>query len=66
MAASPPNRERRLAAAEPEPPPPDGLGALPVEVLDNILGRLHIYEVVRTSSLSRAWRRRWESLPTST
>uniref|UniRef100_A0A0E0AWB9 F-box domain-containing protein n=1 Tax=Oryza glumipatula TaxID=40148 RepID=A0A0E0AWB9_9ORYZ len=64
MASSPPNRKRRLAAAEPEPPPPDGLGALPVEVLDNILGRLHIYEVVRTSSLSRAWRRRWESLPT--
>uniref|UniRef100_A0A0D3H147 Uncharacterized protein n=1 Tax=Oryza barthii TaxID=65489 RepID=A0A0D3H147_9ORYZ len=45
MAASPPNRKRRLAAAEPEPPPPDGLGALPVEVFDNILGRLHIYEV---------------------
>nr|BAD09965.1 F-box protein family-like protein [Oryza sativa Japonica Group] len=68
MAASPPNRKRRLAAAEaeaePELSPPDALGALPVEVLDNILGRLHIYDVVRTSALSRAWRRRWESLPT--
>uniref|UniRef100_A0A0E0EM70 F-box domain-containing protein n=1 Tax=Oryza meridionalis TaxID=40149 RepID=A0A0E0EM70_9ORYZ len=64
MAASPPNRKRRLATAETEPEsPPDGLGALPVEVLNNILGRLHIYDVVRTSSLSRAWRRRWESLP---
>uniref|UniRef100_A0A0D3H143 F-box domain-containing protein n=1 Tax=Oryza barthii TaxID=65489 RepID=A0A0D3H143_9ORYZ len=68
MAASPPNRKWRLAAAEaeaePELSPPDALGALPVEVLDNILGRLHIYDVVRTSALSRAWRRRWESLPT--
>ncbi|KAK3121896.1 hypothetical protein QOZ80_8BG0662520 [Eleusine coracana subsp. coracana] len=35
-----------------------------LEVLDNIFSRLHIYDVVRTSALSRAWRRRWESLPT--
>uniref|UniRef100_A0A0D9X8N4 F-box domain-containing protein n=1 Tax=Leersia perrieri TaxID=77586 RepID=A0A0D9X8N4_9ORYZ len=63
LAMAPPStRKRRFAAAEQEPPP-DALGALPVEVLDDILGRLHIYEVVRTSALSRAWRRRWESLP---
>ncbi|KAL5221599.1 hypothetical protein ABZP36_026312 [Zizania latifolia] len=45
-------------------PPPDALGSLPLDVLDNILSRLHIHEVVRTSALSRAWRRRWEALPT--
>uniref|UniRef100_A0A0E0ID04 F-box domain-containing protein n=1 Tax=Oryza nivara TaxID=4536 RepID=A0A0E0ID04_ORYNI len=42
----------------------DALGSLPLDVLDNILSRLHIHDVVRTSALSRAWRRRWESLPT--
>ncbi|KAL6858780.1 hypothetical protein ACP4OV_017782 [Aristida adscensionis] len=68
MADSPPSRKPRLAAAaaaaaaaEEEP---DALASLPLEVLDNILSRLHIYDVVRTSALSRAWRRRWESLPT--
>ncbi|GJN16023.1 hypothetical protein PR202_gb02973 [Eleusine coracana subsp. coracana] len=35
-----------------------------LEVLDNIFSRLHIYDVVRTSALLRAWRRRWRSLPT--
>ncbi|GJN03708.1 hypothetical protein PR202_ga21183 [Eleusine coracana subsp. coracana] len=39
------------------------LSSLPLEVLDNILSRLHIGAVVRTSALSRAWRGRWESLP---
>uniref|UniRef100_A0A0D9X8N5 F-box domain-containing protein n=1 Tax=Leersia perrieri TaxID=77586 RepID=A0A0D9X8N5_9ORYZ len=43
-------------------PSADALGSLPLDVLDNILSRLHIHEVVRTSALSRAWRRRWESL----
>jgi hypothetical protein len=43
---------------------PDLLSPLPLEVLDKILSRLHIYDVVRTSVLPRAWRRRWETLPT--
>ena len=58
MAASPPRQKPRFAAV------PDALASLPLEVLDNIFSRLHIYDVVRTSVLSRAWRRRWESLPT--
>ncbi|TVU05615.1 hypothetical protein EJB05_48784, partial [Eragrostis curvula] len=66
MAASPPRRKPRLEAEEEDeaPPPRDMLSSLPLEVLDNILSRLHIYAVVRTAVLSRAWRRRWESLPT--
>ncbi|XP_039854322.1 uncharacterized protein LOC120712570 isoform X2 [Panicum virgatum] len=58
MAASPPTQKPRLASV------PDALASLPLEVLDNIFSRLHIYDVVRTSVLSRAWRRRWEALPT--
>uniref|UniRef100_I1P2Y8 F-box domain-containing protein n=1 Tax=Oryza glaberrima TaxID=4538 RepID=I1P2Y8_ORYGL len=55
-------RKRQLAAVKAELPP-DALGALHVEVLDNIVDRLHIYEVVRTSVLSCAWWGCWESLP---
>uniref|UniRef100_A0A0E0LVM4 F-box domain-containing protein n=1 Tax=Oryza punctata TaxID=4537 RepID=A0A0E0LVM4_ORYPU len=55
----PPSRQRRSVR-----PAMDALGSLPLDVLDNILSRLHIYDVVRSSALSRAWRRRWESLPT--
>uniref|UniRef100_A0A0D9YW75 F-box domain-containing protein n=1 Tax=Oryza glumipatula TaxID=40148 RepID=A0A0D9YW75_9ORYZ len=51
----------QLAAVKAELPP-DALGALHVEVLDNIVDRLHIYEVVRTSVLSCAWWGCWESL----
>ncbi|BAS82983.1 Os03g0217100 [Oryza sativa Japonica Group] len=43
---------------------PDTLGSLPLDVLDNIISRLHIYEVIHTSALSRASHRRRESLPT--
>ncbi|CAO2211157.1 unnamed protein product [Urochloa humidicola] len=65
MAESPPHRKPRLeAGVESEAPAPDLLSALPLVVLDKILSRLHIYDVVRTSVLSRAWRRRWETLPT--
>ncbi|XP_039816383.1 F-box/FBD/LRR-repeat protein At1g13570-like isoform X2 [Panicum virgatum] len=68
MADSPPRRKPRLeAGAEGEAATgvaPDLLTPLPLEVLDKILSRLHIYDVVRTSVLSRAWRRRWETLPT--
>ncbi|CAN6182458.1 unnamed protein product [Urochloa humidicola] len=41
----------------------DALLSLPPEILDEILGRLDLCDAVRTSALSRAWRRRWESLP---
>ncbi|CAL5081674.1 unnamed protein product [Urochloa decumbens] len=44
-------------------PAADALLSLPTEVLDEILDRLHLRDAVRTSALSRAWRRRWESLP---
>ncbi|CAN6167119.1 unnamed protein product [Urochloa humidicola] len=44
-------------------PAADALLSLPTEVLDEILHRLHLFDAVRTSALSRAWRRRWESLP---
>jgi hypothetical protein len=46
------------------PPLPDLLSSLPLKVLDNILSRMHVYDVVCTSALSRVWRPRWESLPT--
>ncbi|GJN16026.1 hypothetical protein PR202_gb02976 [Eleusine coracana subsp. coracana] len=62
MADSPLRRKPRLEEAAAAPP--DLLTSLPLEVLDKILCRLHIYDVVRTAALSRAWRRRWESLPT--
>ncbi|KAE8809008.1 FBD-associated F-box protein [Hordeum vulgare] len=40
----------------------DELMSLPPEMLNNILARLPFKELVRTSRLSRAWRRRWESV----
>ncbi|KAF8654464.1 hypothetical protein HU200_061652 [Digitaria exilis] len=61
MADSPPSRKARLAASAAVP---DALASLRLDAIDNIFSRLHIYDVVRTSALSRAWRRRWESLPT--
>jgi hypothetical protein len=41
----------------------DALISLPTDVLDEILTRIGILDAVRTSALSRAWRRRWEALP---
>ncbi|CAM0879501.1 unnamed protein product [Alopecurus aequalis] len=41
----------------------DALISLPPDALDDILTRLGIRDAVRTSALSRAWRRRWEALP---
>ncbi|KAF8769473.1 hypothetical protein HU200_006506 [Digitaria exilis] len=65
MADSPPHRKPRTEEGEAATvAAPDLLSQLPLEVLDKILSRLHIYDVVRTSVLSRAWRRRWETLPT--
>uniref|UniRef100_A0A0D9XE71 Uncharacterized protein n=1 Tax=Leersia perrieri TaxID=77586 RepID=A0A0D9XE71_9ORYZ len=51
------HNRRRTATAE------DALISLPPDVLDGILTRLGLRDAVRTSALSRAWRRRWESLP---
>ncbi|TVU05614.1 hypothetical protein EJB05_48783, partial [Eragrostis curvula] len=61
MDAAPPQRRPRL-------PPPDGeeeavLEPLPPELLDGILSRFPLRDAVRTSALARAWRRRWESVP---
>ncbi|TVU05618.1 hypothetical protein EJB05_48787, partial [Eragrostis curvula] len=61
MDAAPPQRRPRL-------PPPGAeqeafLGPLPPELLDGILSRLPLSDAVRTSALARAWRRRWESVP---
>ncbi|KAF8654465.1 hypothetical protein HU200_061653 [Digitaria exilis] len=64
MADSPPHRKPRTEGEAATVAAPDLLSQLPIEVLDKILSRLHIYDVVRTSVLSRAWRRRWETLPT--
>ncbi|KAG0543898.1 hypothetical protein BDA96_02G228400 [Sorghum bicolor] len=41
----------------------DALLSLPQEILDEILARLDLRDAVRTSALCRAWRRRWETLP---
>jgi hypothetical protein len=39
------------------------LSSLPAHLLDKILTRLDLRDAVHTSTLSCAWRRRWESLP---
>jgi hypothetical protein len=62
MEGSPPRRKLR-------PPSPPGsaaqpsLDCLPSEILENIVARLGIREAVRTSAVSGAWRRRWETSP---
>ncbi|OEL21107.1 hypothetical protein BAE44_0017874 [Dichanthelium oligosanthes] len=48
---------------DPPPPPVDRLSSLPDAHLDDILKRLDLRDAVRTSAISRAWRRRWESVP---
>ncbi|KAK1631175.1 hypothetical protein QYE76_005490 [Lolium multiflorum] len=57
--------ERPRQRARPSEPPPaaDLLASLPPPLLDAILARLDIRDAVRTSALSRDWRRRWEALP---
>ncbi|OEL15046.1 hypothetical protein BAE44_0023934 [Dichanthelium oligosanthes] len=59
-------KKRRIPDATATPAPAvasDALLSLPPEVLDEILARLDLRDAVRTSALCRAWRRRWESLP---
>ncbi|KAL6655492.1 hypothetical protein ACP70R_006318 [Stipagrostis hirtigluma subsp. patula] len=59
MAPRRPPKNRRLREATAA----DALMSLPPNILDEILTRLNLRDAVRTSALSRAWRRRWESLP---
>uniref|UniRef100_A0ACD5YER8 Uncharacterized protein n=1 Tax=Avena sativa TaxID=4498 RepID=A0ACD5YER8_AVESA len=56
--SAPPRRVTEVAVAE-----ADALISLPAGVLDDILARVGLRDAVRTSALSRAWRRRWEALP---
>jgi hypothetical protein len=60
MDAAPPRQRPRLplpgAAA-------DVLESLPPDLLNAILSRLPLRDAVRTSALARAWRRRWQSVP---
>ncbi|XP_044948010.1 F-box/FBD/LRR-repeat protein At1g13570-like [Hordeum vulgare subsp. vulgare] len=58
----PPGPLRATEVAVPEPEA-DVLISLPTGVLDDILDRVGLLDAVRTSALSRAWRRRWEDLP---
>ncbi|XP_037441301.1 F-box/FBD/LRR-repeat protein At1g13570-like isoform X2 [Triticum dicoccoides] len=51
---------RRARSSEPAA---DLLTSLPPLLLDSILTRLDLRDAVRTSALSRAWRRRWVDLP---
>ncbi|KAF7058868.1 hypothetical protein CFC21_065841 [Triticum aestivum] len=51
---------RRARSSEPAA---DLLTSLPPPLLDSILTRLGLRDAVRTSALSRAWRRRWVDLP---
>ncbi|XP_071684038.1 F-box/FBD/LRR-repeat protein At1g13570 isoform X2 [Lolium perenne] len=55
-------RGRATEAAAAAAAAADALLSLPPEVLDDILIRVGILDAVRTSALSRAWRRRWEEL----
>ncbi|KAM0879495.1 hypothetical protein ACQ4PT_034196 [Festuca glaucescens] len=63
----PPSRPRKRSrggrATEAAAAEADALISLPRDVLDEILTRLGILDAVHTSALSRAWRRRWEALP---
>ncbi|XP_015695551.2 FBD-associated F-box protein At2g26860-like [Oryza brachyantha] len=67
--SSPSSPKRRRLLAEEAPPPPsqegttDKLMSLPNEILDIILARVPFERLVRFGCLSRAWRRRWESVP---
>uniref|UniRef100_A0A0A9DCY2 F-box domain-containing protein n=1 Tax=Arundo donax TaxID=35708 RepID=A0A0A9DCY2_ARUDO len=63
MAPRRPRKKSWMAEATTAAAAADVLISLPPEVLDEILTRLDLRDAVRTSVLSRAWRRRWESLP---
>ncbi|KAM0848930.1 hypothetical protein ACQ4PT_054057 [Festuca glaucescens] len=61
MATSPARRRPRLPS--PDISAAEILDSIPPAILDEILSRLPIRDAARTSVLSRAWRRRWESVP---
>ncbi|KAL6647482.1 hypothetical protein ACP70R_014919 [Stipagrostis hirtigluma subsp. patula] len=45
------------------PPPEPTVGSLPAEILEKVVSFLPLRDAVRTSAVSRAWRRLWESAP---
>ncbi|CAO2173066.1 unnamed protein product [Urochloa humidicola] len=50
--------------ASPRPPPPLGpVDSLPPEIIQQVLSFLPLRDAVRTSAVSRAWCRLWESAP---
>jgi hypothetical protein len=64
MSAPPrPYTPRRLTEVAVAAAEADALISLPTGVLGDILARVGLRDAVRTSALSRAWRRRWEALP---
>ncbi|RLN07069.1 hypothetical protein C2845_PM11G04710 [Panicum miliaceum] len=60
MDAAPRRQRPRLPLPDAEA---DVLESLPLELLNAILSRLPLRDAVRTSSLTRPWRRRWQSVP---
>ncbi|CAN6180293.1 unnamed protein product [Urochloa humidicola] len=58
-------RSRRKQQQRQPSPTPEGtlLATLPTDLQNDVLGRLPARDAVRTSVLSPAWRRRWESVP---
>jgi len=66
MAPRRPRKKRRIPDSTAMPVgavDADALLSLPQEILDEVLARLDLCDAVRTSALCRAWRRRWETLP---
>ncbi|KAL6859110.1 hypothetical protein ACP4OV_018112 [Aristida adscensionis] len=63
MDASPPRRRPRPPSPPPSPPTEPAVSALPREILEKVLSFLPLRDAVRTSAVSRAWRRLWESAP---
>ena len=56
-------RPRRRSPSPEAEVAPGWLDSLPPELRNEILSRLPLRCAVRTAALARAWRRRWESVP---
>ncbi|XP_022028307.1 F-box/FBD/LRR-repeat protein At1g13570 [Helianthus annuus] len=52
------NNERRQVSVEEE----NGMGKLPEHVMDSILERLPLQDIIRTSILSKKWRYKWTTM----